>query len=156
MAEQKRFRVMVLSVVKHDYIARAVANHPRFDLAVVSDDPGQPDWVHERNQALADEFAIPYCKDFQTAVAEHPVDVAVISSQAERHCDLAVPAADAGLHLIVDKPLSTRLGDCDRLVEAIDRAGVRCLIWNRNYLPAVPRFRGFADQLVGTTDRSAR
>ena len=34
----KKFRVAVLSVVKHDYLPRAVAAHPRFELVVVTDD----------------------------------------------------------------------------------------------------------------------
>ena len=32
-----RFRVAVLSVVKHDYLPRGVASHPRFELAVVAE-----------------------------------------------------------------------------------------------------------------------
>ena len=46
----KRFRCAVLSVVKHSYVPRGVASHPRFELAVVADDPDRPGWSHERNQ----------------------------------------------------------------------------------------------------------
>ena len=35
----KPFRCAVLSVLKHDYVARGVASHPRFQLVVVADDP---------------------------------------------------------------------------------------------------------------------
>ena len=56
MAETKIFRAGVFSVVKHCYLPRAVAEHPRFELVVVTDDADQPDWVHERNQKFADEF----------------------------------------------------------------------------------------------------
>src|SRR5690606_12974356 len=48
------FRCAVLSVAKHDYVARGVASHPRFELTVVADDPQVPDWIHERNQLFAD------------------------------------------------------------------------------------------------------
>ena len=94
---RKKFRVAVLSVVKHDYLPRAVAAHPRFELVVVTDDAGQPDWVHERNQRFADEFGISYLRNIAKAIAEYELDMAVVSSEAERHCDLAVRAADAGL-----------------------------------------------------------
>ena len=40
----------MLSALKHDYVARGMASHPRFELAVVADDPHAPDWAHERNQ----------------------------------------------------------------------------------------------------------
>ena len=38
---REKFRVAVLSVVKHDYLPRAVAAHPRFELVVVTDDAGK-------------------------------------------------------------------------------------------------------------------
>ncbi|MBC8114691.1 MAG: Gfo/Idh/MocA family oxidoreductase, partial [Candidatus Saccharimonas sp.] len=43
----------------------------------------------------------------------------------------------AGKHIVQDKPLATRRADADRLVDAVERAGVRFLMWNRNFLPAV-------------------
>jgi predicted dehydrogenase len=132
-----RFRCAVLSVVKHDYVPRAVAAHPRFELAVVADDPDRPDWAHERNQRFADEFGIPYVRDVEKAVGGHGAQVAVVCSEAERHAGLSVRAADAGLHVIQDKPMSTRLSECDRVVAAVERNGVRFLMWNRNFLPAV-------------------
>ena len=137
MAETKTFRAGVFSVVKHCYLPRAVSAHPRFELVVVTDDVDQPDWVHERNQKFADEFGIPYVPDVAKAIAEYDFEIAAVSPEAERHCDLAVRAADAGLHVIADKPMSTRLSECDRLVEAVQRNDVKFLLWNRNYLPAV-------------------
>ena len=56
MSRPDPIRVLVLSVVKHDYVARGVASHPRFELAVVADDANQPDWIHERNEEFAGEY----------------------------------------------------------------------------------------------------
>ncbi len=132
-----RFRCAVLSAVKHDYVARGVAAHPRFELAVVADDPDRPAWAHERNQDFADEFDIPYVRNVERALAEYDAQVAVVSPEAERHCDLSVRAADSGLHIVQDKPMSTRLAECDRLIEAVERNRVKFMMWNRNFLPAV-------------------
>jgi predicted dehydrogenase len=131
------FRVAVLGVIKHDYVARGVASHPRFELVVVADDASVPDWVHERNQKFADEKKIPYMRDVERALTEFKVDVAAVSTEAERHCDLSVRAANLGVHVVQDKPMSTRLSECDRLVEAVERNRVKFLLWNRNMLPAV-------------------
>lgn len=142
MSESKKpFRVAVLSVPKHAYVPLGVASHPRFELVVVADDASQPDWVHERNEKFARERGIPYLRNVEEALARHDAQAAVISSQAERHCDLAVRAARAGMHVIIDKPMSTRLSECDRLVQAVEKAGVRFLMWNRNGLPAVQQAR---------------
>jgi predicted dehydrogenase len=138
---KRPFKVGVLSVVKHCYLPRAIAAHPRFELAVVADDSDRPDWTHERNQQFADEFGIPYVEDVARAVAEHDLDAVAVSPEAERHCELAVRAAEAGLHVVVDKPLSTTVAECDRLVDAVERNGVQCLVWNRNFLPALVQAR---------------
>ena len=138
---ETRFKTLVLSVVKHEYIALAVNAHRRFDLVAVCDDPHEPDWVHQRNQKFADRFGITYVRGLNRAIEDYDPDVAIVSSQAERHCDLSVRAAEAGLHVIVDKPLSTQLSECDRLVQAVESAGVRCLVWNRNLLPAMRQAR---------------
>ncbi|HZN34661.1 MAG TPA: Gfo/Idh/MocA family oxidoreductase, partial [Pirellulaceae bacterium] len=107
MSAPGKFRCAVLSAVKHDYVARGMASHPRFELAVVADDPQVPAWAHERNQKLADEFRIPYVQDIEQALAEFDVQVAIVSPEAERHCDLSARAAAAGRHVVQDKPLAT-------------------------------------------------
>ena len=140
------FRCAVLSVVKHAYVPLGVAAHPRFELAVVADDPAEPDWVHERNAKFAREQGIPYVRDVAAAIEEFDVDVAVVSSQAEHHCDLSVRAAEAGLHVVQDKPMSTRLSECDRVVQAVGASGVKFLMWNRNFLPALVQAKHAIDE----------
>ncbi len=135
------FRCAALSAVKHDYVARGVATHPRFEMVVVADDPQIPNWAHERNQQLADLFKIPYVRDVERALREFNVDVAIVSPEAERHCDLSIRAAALGVHVIQDKPLTTRSSEADRLVEAIEKSGVKFLMWNRNFIPAVQHTR---------------
>ena len=136
-----RFRCAALSAVKHDYVARGVAAHPRFELVVVADDPDVPAWAHQRNQQLADAHGIPYVRDVERALRDHDVQVAIVSPEVERHCDLSIRAANAGKHVVQDKPLATGLADADRLVAAVERAGVKFLMWNRNTFPAVMHAR---------------
>ncbi len=132
MSKAGVFRCAVLSAIKHDYVARGMAAHGRFQLVVVADDPNVPLWAHERNQQFADAHNIPYVRDVDRALREFGVHVAIVSSEAERHCDLSIRAALAGKHVVQDKPLATCRADADRLVEAVERARV-----NRNFVPAV-------------------
>ena len=140
-SSSKLHRVAVLSVVKHAYLPRAVAAHPQFDPVVVADDASEPDWVHERNELFAREIGVPYVRDVERAIREFDVSVAAVSPQAERHYDLSVRAANLGLHVVQDKPMSTTLSECDRLVDANEKAGVKFLMWNRNFLPAIVQTR---------------
>jgi predicted dehydrogenase len=137
MPATRRFRCAVLGAVKHDYVARGLAAHPRFVPVVVADDPQVPPWVHERNQAFANSLQIPYVRDVDRALRQFDVQVAVVSPEVDRHVEHSVRAARAGKHVVQDKPLATRREDADRLVEAVERSGVRFLMWNRSFLPAV-------------------
>src|SRR5437868_4770912 len=121
MTMPRTFRCAVLSAIKHDYVPRGVAVHPRFELVVVADDPQQPPWVHERNQQFADAFKVPYVRDVERALREFDVHVAIVSSDVDRHCDLSIRAARAGTHVIQDKPLATSRQEAERLVKEIER-----------------------------------
>lgn len=141
MTAPPRFRCAALGVAKHDYVAKGVVSHPRFQLVVVADDLSVPDWIHERNQLFADTHQVPYVRDVERALRDFGVQVAIVSSEAERHCDLSIRAALAGKHVIQDKPLSTSRAECERLVKAVEETGVRFLMWNRNGLPAIQQAR---------------
>jgi len=141
MPSQRRFRCAVLSAVKHDYVARGLAAHPRFELVVVADDPQVPCWAHERNQQFADVLRIPYVRDVEQGLRDFNVDVAIVSPEAERHCDLSIRAALAGKHVVQDKPLSTKRSEAERLVAVIERTGVKFLMWNRSGLAAMQHAR---------------
>ena len=140
-----RLRCAVLSALKHDYIARGMAAHPRFELVVVADDSSVPEWAHTRNQQFADAFKIPYVRDVEGALRDYDVQVAIVSPEASRHCDLSARAALAGKHVVQDKPMGTRREDADRLVDAIERSGVKFLMWNRGTLPAILEARAQID-----------
>jgi predicted dehydrogenase len=145
MSSRRRFRCAVLSAVKHDYVARGLASHPRFELVVVADDPQAPRWAHERNQQFADVNRIPYVRDVDRGLRDFDIDVAIVSPEAERHCDLSIRAALAGKHVVQDKPLSTKRSEADRLVEVIERTGVKFLMWNRSGLIALQQARQHID-----------
>jgi predicted dehydrogenase len=137
MTAPRRFRCAVLGVLKHDYVARGVASHPRFELVVVCDDPQLPQWAHERNQQFADAWKIPYVRDIEKALTDYNVDAVIVSSEVERHCSLSIRAARLGKHIVQDKPLANRRAAAERLVAEVERNRVKFLMWNRNFLPGV-------------------
>ena len=141
VASRTAFRVAIISAVKHDYVARGILSHRRFQATVVTDKADCPDWIHERNQRLADELGVPYVRGVEQAISNHRPDVAVISSEAERHCELSVIAAKNKLHIVQDKPMSNDVAACDELVDAVDEHHVKFMMWNRNFLPAVIQAR---------------
>jgi predicted dehydrogenase len=119
-------RQMRFAVVGTGYWARvthvaALAAHPDADLVGV--------WG--RSFALAAELA----KSVGAQPYEHvddmfaDVDAVAFAVPPDVQAELAVRAASAGCHLLMDKPMSFSTQEADRVVEAVDRAGVRSLVF---------------------------
>lgn len=56
------------------------------------------------------------------------VDAVVISSPNTLHADQAVEMATAGKHLFIEKPMALSVHDADRVVAAVDEAGVSSMV----------------------------
>jgi predicted dehydrogenase len=84
---------------------------------------------YSRRKEAVDEFAGKYnCKayyDYDELLADQDVNIVTICSPSGVHLDYALPAVEAGKHLIVEKPLEVTLEKCDRMIEAAAKAGVK-------------------------------
>lgn len=77
-----------------------------------------------KTAAFAAKFACAAYNDL-AAFLRHPgMDAVSICSPSGLHLDAALPAAAAGKHLIVEKPLEISVERCEKMIEACDRAGV--------------------------------
>src|SRR6516225_1831532 len=66
-------------------------------------------------QAVAQRHAVPRAfADLEAALAAGRPDVAVIATPAPSHVPLALRLAEAGAHLLIEKPLSTTPDGIDR------------------------------------------
>lgn len=79
------------------------------------------------------------------ALAHHAVDVAINLSPPAAHAANSTVALEAGVHVLSEKPLATRLDDAVRLVAlAAARGAVLCVMQNRG---SDPRWLTFARQV---------
>lgn len=62
--------------------------------------------------------------DLRAALAAVDFDAVVITTPTFTHRELAVQAAEAGLHVFCEKPMALSLAECDDIVAACERAGV--------------------------------
>ena len=63
-------------------------------------------------------------QDLATMLADPAVDVVTICTPSGAHLEPALAAANAGKHVIVEKPLEITLRRCDRIIDACRRNGV--------------------------------
>jgi len=84
----------------------------------------------------------------EEAIAFAP-EIAVIASPAPFHIDTALVLANAGVHLLIEKPLSHTLKDVEKLLEICHMQGTVLLVgYNLRYLPSLQRFRELLGECV--------
>lgn len=75
-------------------------------------------------RALAEKAGAAWEGDFRVAVARDDVDAVVVATPSGTHADIAVAAAQAGKHLLVEKPLDINLARVDSILRAAADAGI--------------------------------
>lgn len=97
-----------------------------------------------RGAALAEELGVPYVDSYDEAFAWGP-DAVVVTAENARHRDLVLRAAEAGAHILCEKPLATTAADARAMRDACLRAGVTLMV--AYPVRFSPVFRDALDQL---------
>jgi UDP-N-acetylglucosamine 3-dehydrogenase len=112
----------------------------------------------ERAELLARRFgaARPYT-DHREMLADPEVDAVIVSTPNHLHARHTIDAAEAGKHILVQKPLALSLEDVDAMDAAARRAGVTAmaLMMNR-FTPSYVRLKELIDQRAFGTPRVYR
>lgn len=73
-------------------------------------------------------------------------DAVVITTPNTRHVELAIAAANAGKHILCEKPMATKLEDAKRVLEAANNSGAVFQVGhNRRYAPVYQKLK----ELIG-------
>lgn len=79
----------------------------------------------ESAQAVAEQFQIPDSyANYDELLASDNIDAVYIPLPTSQHIEWAIRAADAGKHVLVEKPLALKAEDIQSVIEARDRNGV--------------------------------
>lgn len=94
------------------------------------------DTIAERAQSFADEYGCRAYTNLDEMLADGDVDVVNVCTPSGAHRDLAVAAANAGKHVVVEKPLEITLARCDDILNACKANNVRlCAIFPSRFSP---------------------
>jgi 1,5-anhydro-D-fructose reductase (1,5-anhydro-D-mannitol-forming) len=118
--DQIGWGIVGLGRIADGAIAPAVTAAPNSTLA----------GVVSRELAKAKDFAGRHgaasaYDDFRDLLEDPAVDAVYIATPNGMHADQVVEAAQAGKHVLCDKPLATTVADAERAVAACEAAGVR-------------------------------
>ena len=83
--------------------------------------------THRSTLSDAELDAYPVETDLAAALAQKP-DAVIVSNPTSLHLDVAIPAAEAGCHILLEKPISHDLARLDEIKQAAAKSGARILV----------------------------
>ncbi|MDH4180320.1 MAG: Gfo/Idh/MocA family oxidoreductase [Armatimonadota bacterium] len=103
--------------------AKVYGNHPGAELALVCD-VDEP----RARQIAARYGAASSCTDWREIAADESIDAVSVATPDFAHTDIAVGLAEAGKHLLIEKPLATTVEECEQIIAAAKQSGVKLMV----------------------------
>src|SRR6202521_830206 len=105
----------------------------RFEIAAICD------LSPEARAAVASEYGVTQQFDNWHEVVAQPFDAVLVLTSGS-HAPAAIAAAEAGMHVLVEKPMCFSVTEGQAMVDAADKAGVTLMVaYNKRYDPAYLR-----------------
>lgn len=107
---------------------------------------------HDRARSFADEFGAARAYGSYRELIEDPeIDAIYIATPHPQHLEIALAAAAAGKHLLVEKTFTATVAGAEQLIAAVREAGVFCMeaMWTRFQPVWVEVQRMLADGVIG-------
>ena len=96
------------------------------------------DEIPARAEVRAREFKAEWVSSLSDFLSRSDIQVVNICTPSGTHAGLGIKAAQAGKHVVVEKPIDVTLEKAQALVAACDRAGVKlAAIFQSRFLPVV-------------------
>lgn len=137
--------IVGLGKVAHTH-AQALAALPQSNFTAVCSRDAR------RAEAFARQYGVRAYTSLEEMLHDPSVQAITVCTPHPRHADIAVAAANAGVHVLVEKPMAITLADCDRMIEAARSNGVKLgVISQRRLYPPVLRVKqAIEDGKIGT------
>ncbi|CAG7618864.1 Gfo/Idh/MocA family protein [Paenibacillus allorhizosphaerae] len=131
MEKRTRFALVGAGVISTSH-AKAITPNPRAELVAVCDVD------KDKAQKLADTYDIPAVyQDFEEMLKRDDIDVVNICLPSGMHADFTVAAAQAGKHVLCEKPLDITKEKMDLMIGETRKRNVKLgVIYQRRTFPA--------------------
>ncbi|MDJ0354587.1 Gfo/Idh/MocA family oxidoreductase [Paenarthrobacter sp. PH39-S1] len=86
--------------------------------------------------AVADPYGAAVFTNYRALLDSGRVDAVIVNTPHGLHKDMVLAAAEAGVDVLVEKPMATTLADCDEMAAACIAAGVKLVVGQiQHFLP---------------------
>jgi len=82
----------------------------------------------KKAEKLASSHRAKVYSDPEEMIREEGIDMVDVCLPTYLHCEYVVKAAEAGKHVLCEKPMAMNLDEANRMIEATERAGVKFMI----------------------------
>lgn len=114
-----RFGIMSTAKIGREHVVPAIATAENAVVAAVASRD------ITRARAMADRFGAAHAfGSYEEMLASDAIDAVYIPLPTSKHIEWAIKAADAGKHVLVEKPLALKAEDIAPVIEARDRNNV--------------------------------
>ncbi|MFT4735119.1 MAG: putative dehydrogenase [Algoriphagus sp.] len=98
-------------------------------------------------KAFADQWNFQsYETDWKALIARDDIDAVDICTPNDSHAEISIAAAESGKMILCEKPLSRNIAEGEKMVEAVEKAGVKTTVWyNYRRIPAVTLAKNIID-----------
>jgi predicted dehydrogenase len=101
----------------------------------------------QRAQQFAAEYKVQAYRDVEEMIAQSELESLNVCTPHPLHADSAVKAAQAGVHVLIEKPLASSLEDCDAILDAANKRGVKIgTVCQRRFYAPCQRIRRAIDE----------
>ncbi len=114
--------------ISRNHLAAIAKLNDKLELAAVCD------VVEERAREAAGETGARVYTDYEQMLDREDLDIVSICTPSGLHAEQGVMAAEAGCHVITEKPMSITLEGADRLIHACDKHRVSLFVVKQNRL----------------------
>lgn len=96
--------------------------------------------THEKGASKAIQYGCEVYGSVEDLLKDPKVDAVFVLTNMETHCKYTVKAAEAGKHILVEKPAASSIAELEQMNSAVKKAGVKCMpVHNYIYEPGIER-----------------
>ena len=100
----------------------------------------------EKGATKAKQYGCSNYMSVDELLYDPKVDAVFVLTNMETHCEYTIRAAEAGKHILVEKPAASSIIELTKMKAAVEKAGVQCMpVHNYIYEPGIERAKAMID-----------
>lgn len=141
---RKRIAIAGLGEIAHKAYLPVLAQHPQTEIAAVLSRS------RETVERVGETYRIAKRFTDLSELLREELDAVFVHSTTETHADIVMACLERGLHVYVDKPISYRLEESERVAEeALKRGKLVAVGFNRRFAPMYMEVKRWVEETGG-------